>query len=217
MAIYNSTFVCFCQLNKRKRQHTSFSYSLANIDILSINHLSFSLTILIVAKVFLLLLVHFSYIIASITLLFALIIYILLITFPLNSYCNYYQDSKINTLFDILTKASVKDLLNENEINIILNSYDIENYSNNAELTQYRHEVIFNIIHSDNIVLFFKRLKKHKSKIPRLIEELKHPINDSFDVSYYSQIIREEKRINRKIKATFLEGLNVNFINETED
>lgn len=146
-----------------------------------------------------------------------LIIYILLITFPLNSYCNYYQDSKINTLFDILTKASVKDLLNENEIDIILNSYDIENYSNNAELTQYRNEVIFNIIHSDNIVLFFKRLKKHKSKIPILIEELKDPINDSFDVSYYSQIIREEKRINRKIKATFLEGLNVNFINETED
>jgi len=120
-------------------------------------------------------------------------------------------------LFDILTKASVKDLLNENEIDIILNSYDIENYSNNAELTQYRNEVIFNIIHSDNIVLFFKRLKKHKSKIPIIIEELKDPINDSFDVSYYSQIIREEKRINRKIKATFLEGLNVNFINETED
>lgn len=95
-------------------------------------------------------------------------------------------NEKLEALYGILNKVEHNKVLKKKEMLLLLESYKDACLRNNAEFSEWRSEVIFEIInHSSNLQKMMSVLEKKADLLPCLLEELSFPVHEQ---DYYKCI-----------------------------
>lgn len=118
------------------------------------------------------------------------------------------NDEKLEVLYGILKKVEQGDILKNNDMFLLLESYNDSSLLNNAEFSEWRSEVIFEIInHPSNLRKMMYALKNKDSIFPYILEELSSPVHEQ-DYNKCIENIRKTKG-NQDIKMRMISALQL--------